>query len=465
MKNINNITLQCDLDIKINGFYLYWQNQSEAWFPSSLIIDEEKIEICLKCRIDPLSSSLLKQLNDSDYSKFGERLQFKNVTSRDSESYHFDFTLSKLISIHIEDNAIYFTIDSIRWEYPKQTLNPKAIFHLNNAGLKFAQNSCGLILFNDDLTEFIFRGNDKSYNLFKTKYTPKILFLSSDGLYQTKIHIKKKPIIEWDNFSSIEEVIEYNKWICLIASLFYQTRVDFISSFIEFGNKVTVIYQRFKDDGSIPEKDFLFPIRYMSNIDTFIRNINFDIFKDNSVYIERAIKSFLQIQYLDGNILYLILYNIIETCKSCYSKHNKTPKDTFSNLKKIKKQYKECLNEVIYQVSTDEQEDFKNRWESLWIYLQIKPMKKEMYQFLEKKGFNLDNIKSSVLKNTDHKYDDLVSIRNNITHSGGINQDNIDMCGLNYFLSLIAVILILDMIGFEKIQLDKGNLYSNIIND
>lgn len=465
MKDTGTEFFKYNLEVNIEGIFSSKEIHQEEWFKASICISDKKIELRLQCNLNPTLSFCIDTLNDSNYSVFGKKIKYRNVLNN-VKNYRFDFTISELVQICIVEDSIIFEISSIMWHFPKNVESPNATFLLRDAGLKFAQSHYGLICFNKELTNENHSIEKKSYNILGVRCTPKIIFYSYDGSNTKYAQIEKQPCIVWESYSSIKDLLMYNEWIMLIASLYYQTQINFISAKIELENNVTVIHQRFNKTDKIPERDFPFPILHTDNIEEFVKLIDFHMFNDNYAYVKRAIGHFLQTQYLDGNILFLVLYNIIEICKACDAKKNKKIKRTFSNLSKLNKEYKKCLYSIIEStpIQEGEQEDFITRWHSLWSYLQLKPMKNELLQFLEKKNFNIVQIKSYVSQITKNKYKDLISIRNDITHGGAcLNDIDIDMVSLNNLVSLIVVVLILDIMGISEIQIMYEYKYSDIL--
>jgi SOS response regulatory protein OraA/RecX len=313
-----------------------------------------------------------------------------------------------------------------------------------------------------------YRKNESTYPVIDAECCPHFVLQGSDSKNSKEIIIHKTPYLKWHNFHCENDVIKYNRWICKIVSFYYLTYIDFTYAKIECNNQHTIIYKRsynstLYNNDKISYYSVKHLVNSLQNIDSFINKIDFKKVEESYQFVEFLIDKFFQSTYLENATKYLVLYNIIEICFSNDSRQSKKDIRVFHDPKnEIKKAYKESLKTVIKKVESDEKEDFKKTWESLWRLHRLNNVSDKIITYLGSKGLSIENINKHIVHFTkDEKYN-ITLLRNEVTHEGA-GFKNFDFNGINQIASLIVTTLILHILGIDNIDLYHNIDYHDII--
>ena len=438
------------LDIKIKGL-----NDIDDYSKAELLIYEDKALLhVFFSKVDEISYILPSW--DNGYIRFnwGKLVNCKNAIYN-GKSINVDLSAAKLITYggRSQDNIALFNlqVDFVQYSFEHKTGNNIAYFTLNDAGHDFIKNYYTLNYFTTNNINLPERKDIKSHNVLNSFCTPIFHFNYSDNKNKQEIHIAKVPKLKWTNFEDVETVMEYNSWICSLASLHCSQSINYKQGCIDYKNTRTIVWNY--PHNQILKKDcaFLY-LNGLHNIYDFFNTISFERFNARKKNIVSIIHRYLQSTLLSGATKYLLLYSILEQCQE---KGEKAP--CFNNLKSIKRKYeKEALDIVLSEVDDEEKNDFKNRWNSVWRNLREKPYKTTMNTFLEKNRFNIEKINIHIQEEIGDKTT-FTKLRNDITHGSNVKIPDT----INDILSFVDLILIL---RFLNCPIDITNVlgYSDI---
>lgn len=423
----------------------------DTYSHSELLIYDNQLII----KIEQYQTAIVSfRMASLDYSKFGSLISYRNAFLK-GDAIEMDFSKSELIKYESDTTnaTCSFYIKEMRYSMERKTDKPVARFVLNDAGHYFIQDYYGNY-FHDPYTleSNLPTRKNITHNVLDTICTPIFDFGFSDSIESREVIISKTPKIEWSNFNGIDEVVEYNQWICLLASFFFTLNIDYKSAFIDINDKRTIIRKVINTYTIPPKKSLLYFIGYQHIYD-FFKYISFSQFRECKHTIEATIKRYLQSESLDGATKYLILYNILELCQE----KKDIPK--FTNIEKVKQIYKtESLNSILNSgvIIECEKNEFKKRWSDIWKFLQEKPSPNEMRSFLERKNLNFNTINNYITK--EHPKETIISLRNCIVHGSSIHINE----EINDALSLMSKIIILDLLGCSNVNISNILPYYSI---
>lgn len=428
---------------------------------AELIYDTNQLVLKVQMDMNPSISEKLKKFNDScGYSKLGKLVVCRNGMY-DGHMVNIDFSKSALISYIYSGSTCDFYINEIRFSFSHPTSNNIARFNLNEEGHSFVQSYYDLYYFNPETLESRLPvRNPIDHNVLGISCSPKFNFGFSDGIRKRQIIIPKIPILEWNGFNNIEDVFEYNQWICLLASFFFNVDIDYKSAIIDCNN-IRTYHIKVINEQKMLSNESLNDFIGFHNVADFIEKVSFEIFKEHKKSINMMIMRYLQSNYLEGASRYLILYGVLELGL----KGQKACSEKFKNEERIKQIYEnESLNAILEKriIAKSEENEFKKRWIDVWKNIVMKPAPKEMLILFEK--LNLDSRKIDEYINkecdeNDRKKDIIIKLRNSITHGGFTHVKE----SINDILSLIVRVLILNKMGVNDVRICNSILYHDII--
>ena len=254
---------------KANGFH-----------EAMLIVSDDAIRLDVKFPdLDKINYRMATWNNEISFDSFGKLVVCENNTAyieNRNESVTIDFSESKLLTYKGSTNSPYisFFIDRIKYSYDYQTDKNEAIFWLNDAGHKFVQDYYNV----DWGIELPERIKIDAHNILGARCYPYFDFYRANGSNSREIIIKKIPKIRWYDFTDVGTVIEYNGWICQLASLFYGNDINYAGGQIDYNNRRTVIHQ-ILPTSTLKNKYTLLYFNGLHKIYLFINTISFELFQ------------------------------------------------------------------------------------------------------------------------------------------------------------------------------------------
>ncbi|MFW5891658.1 MAG: hypothetical protein ACOCUI_05515, partial [bacterium] len=231
---------------------------------------------------------------------------------------------------------------------------------------------------------------------------------------------------------------------CLGLSFFAKSKIDYSYARIILTKKEIEIYQ--VNNPQVQKPWFnLFPFSINWNLHEFLKYNWVASALKNKQKLDVAINKFLQSQIVDGRSRFLLLYNVIEMCKS----NNKKVSEKFVlAVKEDKKKeiFDSALEILLKAISKDEHEEFEKKWNSICKNIDFKPHQGVLKEYLESIGVDVSK-KSKDLEKA-------IQMRNNITHGSIKKVKEAELISLNKMLWKLAGISILELLGIKEWKLD-----------
>ena len=443
-------------------------NNSYEFHEAMLIVSDDIIRLDVKFsdrdKISNQMGTWNNEINVESWGKFVVCENNKAYNNNSNESVYIDFSNSKLLTYKssIDSPYISFFIDYIKYSYDYPTNKNEAIFWLNDAGYKFIQDYYNV----EWGIELPKRIKIEAHNILGTKCEPYFDFHRSNGGNSREIIIQKTPKIKWYNFSDVESVVKYNRWICQLASLFYSNNINYKGGRIDFNNTRTIIYQILPASTYKSKNTFLY-FKGLQHIYQFLNSISYELYQKFEIDFGIITERFVQSSCLNASTQYLVLYNILELCKKIDISTIKG--DTDCNKARIKEN--QCIKKEISRIKDELKLFFKNKLDKIKneemrkliearcnaasTKLDTAPSSFIMEKYIAEQGFKMDAINKHVQK--DMPGYNFFQLRSPIIHGSSINA----VTTVNDILSHIGKILTLKLLGCP-IQVSEILAYSDI---
>ncbi|MBA7515105.1 hypothetical protein ES705_07143 [subsurface metagenome] len=439
--NFDNYYIKCDSVSKIYHAHLYTHdNQIELRiFYNDKTYFGEKI------------SMWASKIN---WRKFGTYIKLRKENKND-RLQRIDLSSAKLLGInnstsYYDGNSKFVKIKintaKFYWNPVKEEVNT-AEFYLNDAGFKVVKNFYSTLFGWDDKFNISrMKGMDAFYPVGKSEFRPEFNFCFSDDRSKREVIITKEPKLQFrykENVSE-DEAILYGEVVCLLASFFFHTKIDFTFKRIHLPEH-TITIKKIEQKNIIETSGGLWAFKnYMDFHKLLQENWQPKTFA-NFKKLSKAVKLFNQALLVDSSSEFLIRYNIIEICNDGQQSNEKF-KEVLKR-KSRKKKYDEALKLLLQTISPEEHTAFASKWNSLSGKLTTKPMKSPLLLFFESQNLKPSDFPISVKE--------IKELRDNITH-GSIAKINLEQLRkANILLYRITGILILNLIGIDKWELNK----------
>lgn len=404
--------------------------------------------------------SLMHWTSLIDPNKFGSHTKIELTKNHTNENLtKIDLTETKFIGCKASSdfhdggkNYIIVNIDSVKFYWnPVVNKSNTAEFYMDDKGFCVVESFYSYLspnswIKNDGNFKISrMKNSAKFYKLANSSFRPEFNFISKDNRKSSVATIIKEPKIQFKYKKDVKEndAILYGDIVLMLASFYYHIKINFIFRRIHLlENTITI--------KNIEQKNFhnqignLWGFEIYWDFNKFLQaSWEKEILK-NYVLLSKAISLFNQSHLVDDYSAFLIRYNIIEICdkqKKDEHKFNSRLNKRQTNLKK-----NQALLNLLETIEEKDHEEFKKRWQNIQSLLQFKPMKNQLFSFLESQKLDPNTFPI--------KLDDLKRLRDNITH-GSI--DNVDLELLrksNILLYRISGILILNLLGIHDWKLN-----------
>jgi len=292
-------------------------------------------------------------------------------------------------------------------------------------------------------------GMDEFYKIGKAEFRPELHFSYSDQRNKKEVIITKEPKLQFHYEKSVteEEAIIYAETIRLLASFYFHNEMAFLVQKIYLTEYSIIIKKIQKKDSKDEGFANLWGMKNYWSFHELMQSNWQSKTRENFMKLSKAIELFNYSHTLDKNSKFLIRFNIIELCSSKISK-NPIKFQSILNDKEQKKVYNKARDLILQTIHSTEQKDFLKKWEILSDKIKYKPMKSPLIQFFQNQNLDPKEFPISV--------NELMKIRNNLTHGSisKINNDQLDKA--NSLLYRIGGILILNLMGISEWKLDKN---------
>ncbi len=448
-------------EVDFNSYYIKSEVKMSLSYHAHIYTELDKIEV--KIFFDDqtyFGEKLMLWSNNIGKRSFGSFLRV-NVTKNQNnvKLQKVDLSDAKMIgctnsSSYYENGQKYIIvrIDTAKFYWdPVEHEKYTAEFYLGDTGFRavrpfYSYLSRKSILKNDGQFD-ISRMNDSSqfYKLGKSLFRPEFYFITKDDRNERVATITKLPKIQFKYRKGITEVdaILYGNVVLLITSFYHQIKIDYTLRRIHLPeNTITIknIEKKYITDTFGGLRDF-------GNSWDFNKFLQFAWQQEtlkNYKLLSKVVELFNQAHLVDTYSSFLIHYNIIEICDKQKSGSIKF-KQTL-NKKETKQKYKEALSILLDTIETKEQVEFKQRWHNVQTLLQNKPMKNQLFRFLESQNLNPTSFPV--------KINELKLLRDNITHGSIENVNAESLREANILLYRISGILILNLMGIKEWKLN-----------
>lgn len=425
---------------------------------AKLTITEDKIILAVQFpHLDIINYRMGTWNNEVDFDSWGKDVICENNKAyrNEDEVVDVDFRESKLLTYSGSSHSPYinFLINKIQYSYNYENEENEAIFWLNKAGHTFIQDYYN-IAWGQTLPE---RKNIMPHNVMESQCLPLFEFINNDSKNEQEIKIRKVPILKWRKFSTRQSVIQYNTWICQLASIYYGNEINYTQARIDSDGRRTIIYQILPDSSLKSQNTFL----YFNGLHEIYKFLDTVSYRQIGVYDKQfatITERFIQSIYLDGSTRYLVLYNILELCQNVYSKGKKGKKiskairtaitakiELFRNY--ITAQFNDIIEDIEDPIV---KQSIKARYNAACSALNREPSGKTMLKFIEEQSFDIDKIR-------EYTNEDIFKLRNQIIHGSSMGISD----SVNDILFFIGKVLILRMLECP-IQIHPVLGYSDI---
>lgn len=449
--------VQLNLRVRIKGLSEFVSDENE-FHETSLTIAEDKIILAVRFpNLDIINYKMGTWNNEVDFDTWG-----KYVICEDNKAYRnedefvdIDFSESKLLTYSGSSHSPYisFLINKVQYSYNIESEENGAVFWLNKAGHTFVQDYYN-IAWGKALPE---RKNILPHDVLESQFLPLFEFINSDNKNEQEIKIRKVPIVKWRKLSTWHSVIQYNTWICQLASIYYGNNINYTHARIDIDGRRTIIYQMLSDSNLKPQNTFLF-FNGLQQIYKFLDTVSYSQIKIYSKQFTTISERFIQSRYLDGSTRYLVLYNILELCQNVYGKkkknksNNKAVKTVITGKTELlRNHFTTKFNQIIEDIEDPiVKQSIKARYNAACSALNREPSGKTMLKFIEEQGFDIDRIR-------EYTNEDIFKLRNQIMHGSSMGISDT----INDILSFIGKVLILRVLECP-IQIHPVLGYSDI---
>ena len=280
------------------------------------------------------------------------------------------------------------------------------------------------------------------HNVLESQCLPLFEFINNDNRNEQEIKIRKVPVVKWSKFSTWQSVIQYNTWICQLASIYYGNEINYTQARVDIDGRRSITYQ-ILSDSNVKSQNSFFYFNGLQQIYKFLDTVSYSQIMAYSSQFTTISERFIQSGYLDGSTRYLVLYNILELYQNVYGKRKKDKK----NDKAIRTTIADKIEVLINHITTkfkEVTEDIENpmvkqcietRYNAARSALNREPSGKTMKKFIEEQGFDINRI-------GEYTNEDIFKLRNQVVHGSSIRIPD----SANEILFFIVKVLILRML-------------------
>jgi hypothetical protein len=445
-----------DIEFPDVDFSLYGINQPEISkvYHAHLYTRKDEIELRIffddKSYFDKKFGSWITNIDLKKFGSFINVIISKNETNERLQ--RIDLSDSKLIDFSSGSNYyegtqkyVIVKIDTVKFYWqPNEESKNTAEFYLDDKGFRIVEPFYGIFtprtFFKNDGKFEINRMNDstKFYSFLKSSFRPEFHVSSKDNKKDRTATIVKSPKIQfkYKNNVSEKEAIFYGEVVLMLASFYYHIKIDYTLSRIHLPEN-TITIKKIEGKNYLDRNGGLGNFGINGGLNKFFElswqketNNNFEL-------LSKAITLFNQSHLVDNSSAFLIRYNIIEICDK--QKNDNVKFSLALNKKQTKLKQGEALKKLLETINSDEHEEYKKRWQNVQSLLQNKPMKNQLFSFLESQNLDPNSFPVGIM--------DLKGLRDNITH-GSIDKVNAEQLRkANILLYRISGILILNLMG------------------
>lgn len=434
--------VQLNLRVLIKGLSEYVSDENE-FHEAKLTITEDKIVLAVQFpHLDRINFRMGTWNNEVDFDSWGKYVICENNKAyrNEEELVDIDFSESKLLTYSGSSHSPYisFLISKIQYSYKYESKENEAIFWLNKAGHAFVQDYYN-IAWGKELPE---RRDIMPHNVLESQCLPLFEFINNDNRNEQEIKIRKVPVVKWRKFSTWQSVIQYNTWICQLASIYYGNEINYTQARVDIDGRRSITYQ-ILSDSNVKSQNSFFYFNGLQQIYKFLDTVSYSQIMAYSSQFTTISERFIQSGYLDGSTRYLVLYNILELYQNLYGKRKKDKK----NDKAIRTTIADKIEVLINHITTkfkEVTEDIENpmvkqcietRYNAARSALNREPSGKTMKKFIEEQGFDINRI-------GEYTNEDIFKLRNQVVHGSSIRIPD----SANEILFFIVKVLILRML-------------------
>ena len=393
-------------------------------------------------------SEWLKKIN---WSNIGQHFEVLDIN--DSEVFNIDFSQSTVIGLNFGTNQYigsekYITI-KIDWIRLVRQPNDKKVgtaeFYLNHNGFGLVSDYYSVLSQSANYS-FSYSRMEKvsdGYQLGDFRYNPQFNFYSRDSRNENTSTIHKEPLfkLEFEGEKTEMDILNAYKLISLASSFFQKRTIDFITSKIYLNEHVIIIHKKAQ---GIPTKEdhlSIWPIYKVNNIDKFYKKIVAIPDENHLKMLELIVIKFIQSNLVDVRSSILLLFSILEICKSSLKKNEKPIQFTFVkdgislSKDRMSSLMEQARNLILDYVEDSEKLDFINKWKSSIDKIVVKPMKSPFLEYLESIGFKPVDFAVEFSKIKD--------IRDSLTHGSTKKYGDYELMRCNQMLRRLSIGLIL----------------------
>ncbi len=448
---------------EVDFSFFYYPSKKEISKVHHAHLYTKKDEIGIKIFFDDqtgFGNKLMAWTSKIDWRKFGSFIKVeltKNQTNNRLQK--IDLSEAKLLGASNSTNYyendkkyIIVKIDTVKFYWnPIEDESLSAEFYLDDKGFRVVEPFYSFLSpktwFKNDGKFEICRMNDskKFYKLAKSSFRPEYNFISKDDRKNRVATVTKEPKIQFKYKKGIteKEAILYGNVVLMLASFYHHIKIDYILRRIHLPEN-TITIKNIEQKNYFDTHGNLWGFEIYWDFNKFLQASWQKETVKNFELLSKVVTLFNQSLLVDNSSAFLIRYNIIEICDK--QKQDNVKFTLTLNKKQTKTKQDEALAKMLETIDQSEHIEFKKRWHNVQTLLQNKPMKNQVFSFLESQ--NLDPETFPV------KLEDLKKLRDNITH-GSIDKVNAEQLRqANILLYRISGILILNLMGIKDWKLN-----------
>lgn len=301
-------------------------------------------------------------------------------------------------------------------------------------------------LFKNDGNYTLERMNDskKFYKLGKSTFRPEYNFVSTDDRKNKIASITKEPKIQFKYKNEIteKEAFFYGDVVLKLASFFHHADIDYKFRRINLPES-TITIKKIEQKILLNTVGNLWGFEIYWDFNKFLQTSWQKETVKNFALLSRVITLFNQSHIVDNSSAFLIRYNIIEICgRTSLEKGIWNFKLNNDELDNFFSEIRESISNII---EASEQEQFNNKWNSIQNIIKCKSLRKQLEDSLTKNNISLQALPIKV--------NQIVQLRNYITHGSLDKINSEDLRKVNILLYRICGILILNLMGIKDWKL------------
>jgi hypothetical protein len=366
-----------------------------------------------------------------------------------------DFSDSSLLGMSNSSNHVdgklkfvIVRVDSVKlyWEPLEDELNT-AEFYLDDNGFNVVKDFYSTLSGEDgqfDISRM--NGKDQYYQIEESEFRPEFHFCWNDSIDARESTIVKEPKIQFHYKDGIteEKAIKYAEIVRDLASFYFHLGIHYVFCKIHLKHN-TITIKKVQRNNNKRSPGNLWAFKSYSNFHDFLKS-NWQIHSiSNHARLSKVIELFNQSHIVDNSSKFLIRFNIIEVCMA----GRKSIEEKFVSAlsgSEINLIYEEALELLRKTVQEEDRFLFEKKWYGIKSKLLYKPMTSPLETFLKGQKIDIHLLPIPI--------DRLKKIRDCLTYGSidRIAQDELEQS--NILLYRIAGILILNLLGIEKWELN-----------